>query len=114
MNLLKRLFGVAVEVQNDAAFQRGWEQRAAAYARGIKTPYWKGAVIMLPLPAMPGDGSPCAAGCSCKWDVRVINAKRRDYDCYWVLGDSQRGHCQTCLERHVQWAPLRIRRGLVQ
>lgn len=53
------------------------------------------------------------SGCRCKWDVKPVDAANGDYDCYWVL---ERGaeHCQTCLERSQQWAPLRIREGVLQ
>lgn len=114
MNFLRRLFGGNVEVQDDATFRRGWEQRATEYAKGIKTPYWRGRLVILPLPALPGEAGQCGKKCTCKWDVKVINAKRGDYDAYWVLADGDAKHCQTCLVRAESWAPLRIRGGQLQ
>lgn len=113
MNIIRRLFG-KVQVQSDKQFRSGWEQRAATYAQGIKTPYWNGRVVMLPLPAMPGQGSQCESACSCKWDVKVVNAKRGDYDCYWTLADGSDSHCQTCLVRAENWSPLKIRGGILR
>lgn len=110
---LEFLNNFRVEIQDDAAFKPGWEQRARSYAESIKVPYWRGRTKVLPLPAMPGEGSQCLQGCRCKWDVKPVDAANGDYDCYWVL---ERGadHCQTCLERSQQWAPLRIREGVLQ
>lgn len=102
-----------VEIQDDAEFRPGWEKRAASYAESIKVPYWTGRTKVLPLPAMPGEGSQCLQGCNCQWDVKVVNAEQGDYDCFWRL-EAGSDHCQTCLERAAQWSPLRIRGGVLQ
>lgn len=102
-----------IEIQDDAEFRPGWEQRAASYAESIKVPYWTGRTKVLPLPAMPGEGSQCLQGCNCQWDVKPVNAQNGDYDCYWRLEPGS-DHCQTCLERAAQWKPLRIRDGILQ
>lgn len=102
-----------VEVQDDATFKPGWDARARSYAESIKVPYWRGRTKILPLPAMPGEGSQCLQGCRCKWDVKVIDAANGDYDAYWRLEKGSK-HCQTCLERAAQWSPLRIREGVLQ
>ena len=102
-----------VEIQDSAEFRPGWEQRARSYAESIKKPYWTGRTKLLPLPAMPGEGSQCEQGCNCQWDVKPIKADAGDYDAYWRLEPGS-AHCQTCLERAAQWSPLRIRDGIVQ
>lgn len=103
----------ALEVQGAEEFQAGWEKRAESYANGIKAPYWSGKTKVLPLPAMPGDGtSQCLTNCRCKWEVRTLDEGAGNWDAYWRLG--QADHCQTCIERARQWAPLRIRDGVLQ
>jgi len=98
-----------VEVQSAAEFAPGWASRAESYANSIKTPYWKGKTDVLPLPAMPGDGtSDCLGNCRCLWDITPLDAEKGDYDCRWVL-DSSAKHCANCLQRAADWAPLRIR-----
>ncbi|KPV42211.1 hypothetical protein SE17_44475, partial [Kouleothrix aurantiaca] len=83
--------------------------RAQLYANSIQTPYWRGVTRLLPLPAMPGDGtSPCLTHCRCAWDVTALEGEQ-NYDCTWTLGDTE--HCQVCKQRAVEWAPLRIRNG---
>lgn len=102
-----RAFGVAI--QDAPQWQRGWAQRAQSYADAIQVPYWRGAVRMLPLPALPGDGtSQCLTHCRCFWDVTELDGDN-NYDCTWVLGAAE--HCQTCRQRAAEWAPLRIREG---
>jgi hypothetical protein len=110
---LDYLSGFGLVIQSEGEFQQGWYRRAASYARGIIAPYWKGAVKMLPLPAMPGDlTSQCGQLCACAWDVRVLSEELGDYDCYWVMNATREvktEHCQTCLERARLWKPLQIR-----
>lgn len=99
-------------IQDASTWQAGWQARAASYAQSIKIPYWRGATKLLPLPAMPGDGtSPCLGFCHCGWEIETINEARQDYDCTWKLGASE--HCQTCRMRARRWAPLQIRGGKV-
>ena len=67
---------------------------------------------MLPLPAMPGDGtSQCLTRCRCSWDITKLEGDG-NYDCTWVMSDAE--HCQTCRQRATDWAPLRVREGIVQ
>jgi hypothetical protein len=95
-------------------WQAGWNARAESYAGSIKQPYWTGEVKMLPLPAMPGDGtSQCVGNCRCSWSIDVVDEAAGDYDCTWVYGDTE-DHCQTCKVREREWNPLRIRGGMVQ
>lgn len=101
-----------IEIQNDTEFKPGWEARAASYAEGIKVPYWRGRTKILPLPAMPTEGSSCGIGCNCKWDIKPLDADNGDYDCYWRLEPGSK-HCQQCLERAAQWSPLHIRAGVL-
>ena len=103
-----------VEIQDSAEWQKGWNARAEMYARSIQTPYWRGATKMLPLPAMPGDGtSQCLTNCKCAWNVVPVDEESGDYDAYWVYGATER-HCQTCRERESQWGPVQIRGGALQ
>lgn len=100
----------ALEIQEAAEWQAGWNARAEMYARSIQTPYWRGATKLLPLPAMPGDGSSqCLTNCKCIWDIQQLDGEE-NYDCYWRMGGTER-HCQTCPERARDWAPLQIRGG---
>ncbi len=100
----------ATEIQDAAAFQKGWDARAAMYAQGIGQSYWKGATKMLPLPAMPRDGtSQCLTNCTCSWEITELDGDG-NYDCYWKLGATER-HCQTCPQRAQDWSPLQIRDG---
>lgn len=103
----------ALEIQEAAEWQAGWSARAEMYARSIQTPYWRGATRLLPLPAMPGDGtSQCLTNCKCGWDIQQLDGEN-NYDCYWRMGGAER-HCQTCPQRAEEWAPLRIRGGELQ
>jgi hypothetical protein len=98
----------AVEVQSAGEYQKGWQARAALYGAAVKAPYWYGATKMLPLPAMPGDGSTaCLGNCSCSWDVEAVGDG--DYDCYWRMGATE--HCQGCKQRAEEWNPIRVRGG---
>lgn len=97
-------------VQSAEEFQAGWNARAAMYAEAIKAPYWKGSIKVLPLPAMPGDGTTqCLTNCKCAWDIVPVDENNGDYDCFWVLSPVE--HCQTCIERARFWNPLEIRTG---
>lgn len=103
------------EIQTDAKFQAGWQERAESYGESIKVPYWRGHTKVLPLPAMPAQGTQCLTNCACQWDIKVVDEKAGDYDATWVLEPAKSGaHCQTCLERAAQWSPLRIRGGVLQ
>lgn len=105
-----RKFGVTI--QDGQQWQAGWNARAQMYAESIKTPYWRGATKMLPLPAMPGDGtSQCLTRCRCSWDITQLEGDN-NYDCYWLLSATET--CQTCKQRALDWAPLRVREGVVQ
>lgn len=102
-----------VEIQDSAEFMAGWNARAEEYAAGIKTAYWDGVTDVLPLPAMPAEGTQCLNNCNCAWRIEPLDEEAGDYDCYWEL-ESGSQSCQTCLERHEQWYPLLIRNFEVQ
>jgi len=109
---LRFLDKFALEMQDGDTWQAGWNSRANMYAGSIKTPYWQGNVDMLPLPAMPADGtSTCLTRCTCMWDVTKL-AGEGNYDCTWLLGATD--HCQICKQRAADWAPIRVRDGVVQ
>ena len=101
------------EIQGADQWQAGWNARAEMYARSIQVPYWRGKTKMLPLPAMPGDGTTaCLTNCKCAWSVTELDGDN-NYDAYWVYGASER-HCQGCIERQSQWSPVRIRNGVLE
>lgn len=97
-------------------FMDGWFSRAEMYASAFNQTYWTGRFKMLPLPAMPGQGTQCYSNCRCKWDVTAIDEANGDYDGYWVLDPfvEEGRHCQTCLQRADEWNPVRIRAGVLQ
>jgi hypothetical protein len=99
----------ATEIQDNAQFKPGWNARAAMYAKGIGASFWKGQTRMLPLPAMPADGTTqCKTNCGCSWSIEELDGDG-NYDCYWRLGKSE--NCQTCATRARDWAPYRVRNG---
>lgn len=98
----------ALEIQGADEWQAGWNSRAAMYAEGVKVPYWQGRTKMLPLPAMPGEGTQCLVNCKCSWDVQQLDGDG-NYDATWRIGASE--SCQTCKQRATEWAPLKIRDG---
>jgi hypothetical protein len=101
-----------VEIQNAKEWQAGWDARAESYATSIKVPYWVGRTKMLPLPAMPAQGTQCMGNCKCQWQVNTIDEGAGDYDAYWIRHASD--SCQTCVERAGQWNPVQIRGGELQ
>lgn len=98
----------ALEIQSADEWQAGWNARAAMYAEGIKVPYWQGRTKMLPLPAMPGEGTTCLTRCRCLWDVQQLDGDG-NYDAFWRRGATD--SCQVCVQRATEWAPLKIRDG---
>lgn len=109
---LDYLNGFKAEVQSAAEFAAGWQARAESYAGSVKQPYWTGRTKVLPLPAMPAQGTQCQNNCGCSWDVKVIDEGKENYDAYWRR--SKDDSCQTCLEREAQWSPVQIRDGILQ
>lgn len=109
---LRFLKQFALVMQDSEVWQAGWQARAQMYSESIKTPYWRGAVKMLALPAMPGDGtSTCLTRCRCSWDIVQLEGDG-NYDCYWLLSATET--CQVCKQRALDWAPLKVRDGAVQ
>ncbi len=101
-----------LDIQSAEQWQAGFNARAASYAEAIKAPYWKGATQILPLPAMPAEGTQCLNHCKCQWEIVVVDEEAGDYDGYWRRGATD--SCQTCIERERRWAPVRIRGGVLQ
>ncbi len=98
-------------------FLNRYSTRAQQYVSSSKQSYWNGSVIeqagqVLPLPAMPAEGTQCLSNCKCGWRIVVVNRGNNDFDAFWErhVEDS----CQTCLEREAQWSPVRIRGGVLQ
>jgi hypothetical protein len=119
---VNRLVAVQLEFLNnfaDEIRETGWiassyPARADMYGSAIKQGYWYGDVIaqvgrVLPLPAMPSEGTQCLSNDKCHWRIVTIDAINGDYDAYWELSPVE--HCQTCLERRAQWYPIQIRGG---
>lgn len=106
---LEFLDNFAVVIKSGDEWQRSWNARAAMYAESIKVPYWRGATKMLPLPAMPCEGTQCRTRCRCLWDVQELDAEAGDYNAYWIRGSGD--SCQSCVSRAADWAPIRIRGG---
>lgn len=108
---LEYLTGFKAEIQAAPEFAAGWQARAESYAGAIKQPYWSGKTKVLPLPAMPAQGTQCGNNCKCLWRVETVDEAKGDYDAFWErhADDS----CQTCLEREAQWSPVQIRDGVL-
>lgn len=109
---LQYLDKFALEIQDAETFEAGWQARAESYALSIKQPYWEGRTKMLPLPAMPGQGTDCHGNCRCLWSIDTLDSEAGDYDCYWIRG--AKDSCATCIERADQWSPLQVRSGVLQ
>jgi hypothetical protein len=105
------LDGFTLAVQDADEFSAAWRARADMYAKSIKAPYWRGKTRMIPLPAMPAEGTQCRTNCGCSWDIRTVNEEQGDYDCYWTRGKDD--SCQTCIQRERDWSPLRVRGGVL-
>jgi hypothetical protein len=100
-----------VQVQSAGQWERGYQARAKMYARSIQIPSWKGVTQLLPLPAMPAEGTTCLTNCGCSWDVQQLEGEG-NYDAYWRRGKED--SCQVCRQRELEWAPVRIREGVLQ
>jgi hypothetical protein len=108
---LQFLHDFQLVVQDADAYQAGWRARAQMYGDAIGASYEAGRTRMLPLPALPRDGTTlCLTNCGCTWDIRQLEGDG-NYDCYWRRGKADT--CNTCLARERLWAPLRIRDGRV-
>jgi hypothetical protein len=105
------LDGFRIEIQDTDEYMAGWNARADMYAKSIKTPYWQGRTRMLPLPAMPAEGTQCLTNCGCLWDIVTIDEEAGDYDCFWRRGKDD--SCQTCIAREQNWSPLQVRGGVL-
>lgn len=97
------LDGFMVDVLKADEFMQGWYSRARMYAEAIKEPYWRGKTRMLPLPAMPCEGTQCRTRCGCSWNIVEEDDR---YLCTWERGKLD--SCQTCLERASIWSPYVI------
>lgn len=99
----------AVEITEAQAWQRGWASRAQMYAEAIGASYEAGVTRVLPLPALPRDGSTiCLTKCGCRWEIDTLEGEG-NYDCRWIRGKND--SCATCMARARRWAPLMIRNG---
>lgn len=86
--------------------------RADMYADATLGTWWMGHTRGWPLPAWPGDGTTqCKTRCRCSWNISQLSGDG-NADATWLLGNAD--HCQTCMQRSEEWAPLHIRDGEVQ
>lgn len=109
---LKFLSKFGVEIQDGQQWEKGWESRAEMYAASIKAPFYRGFTRMLPLPAMPADGtSQCLTRCLCMWEIDELEGDG-NADAYWRVSAAE--SCQTCIQRGRDWSPVRIRDGVLQ
>ncbi len=108
---LKFLAKFGVEIQDAQQWQAGWNSRAELYAKSIKTPFARGATKMLPLPAMPAQGTGCYSNCGCAWEVSELEGDG-NADAYWRR--SKDDSCGICIQRERDWSPVRIRDGVLQ
>jgi hypothetical protein len=101
-----------VEIQKADEFAAGWKTRAESYAGAVKQPYWFGRTRLLPLPAMPAQGTTCGNNCKCRWRIDWLDQDKGDANAFWMrhADDS----CQICLERESQWSPVKIRDGMLE
>lgn len=103
------LKGFAAEIQEGREWQEGWQRRAESYAASIGLPYWQGKTKLLPLPALPRDGTTqCITHCQCAWEITKLEGEG-NWDCFWRLRGKH--NCQTCEQRSEDWSPLKIRAG---
>lgn len=108
---LRFLGKFALTVQSGKRWENGYRARAEMYARSIKTPFYRGVTRMLPLPAMPAEGTQCLTNCGCAWEIDTLEGEG-NADAYWRRGKDD--SCQTCLQREADWSPVRIREGVLQ
>lgn len=86
--------------------------RSEMYADATLGSWWMGHTRGWPLPAWPGDGTTqCKTRCRCSWRIDVLDGEG-NADAHWLLGTAD--HCQTCMQRSEDWAPLQIRDGELQ
>ena len=97
----------------------GWiptyPSRARMYGTSLTAPYSNGDIVrqvgrVLPLPAMPTEGTQCLSNCKCRWRIEQLSGDG-NFDCYWEINSAEQ--CQTCIERRRQWYPLQIRNNEV-
>lgn len=88
------------------------QARANMYAGAARAPYFIGFTGALPLPAMPTEGTLCFTNCKCSWNIVELDAEAGDVDAYWRR--SATDSCQTCVIREQEWAPVRIRGGILE
>jgi len=98
-------------------WQAAYNSRVRQYLDAAQISYHYGKMFedvgkVIPLPAMPSEGTICLSNCGCSWDISVVNAAKGDYDATWKLGKID--NCQTCIERAAQWSPVRVRGGVLQ
>jgi hypothetical protein len=109
---LQFLHDFQLVVQDADEYQAGWRARAQMYGDAIGASYEAGRTRMLPLPALPRDGTTlCLTNCKCVLDIQWIDEAKGDADVYWRMSAGE--SCSTCKARARLWAPLRFRDGRV-
>lgn len=110
-NQLHFLGRFGATIQDGKVWQNGYNARAESYANSIKTPFYRGVTKMLPLPAMPAQGTQCMGNCGCQWEIDELEGDG-NADAYWRR--SKDDSCQVCVQREQDWSPVRIRDGVLQ
>lgn len=88
------------------------QHRSDMYADATLGTWWMGHTRGWPLPSWPADGTTqCKTKCRCAWDIQELPGEG-NADARWVLGPAD--HCQTCMQRSEEWAPVQIRNGELQ
>jgi len=63
------------------------------------------------LPAYPGDGSTiCGVSCACGWRLKQVfddDGNPAGWEAYWEI-DSAAENCPDCIQRSIEWNPLRL------
>ena len=80
--------------------------RAKSYTYSVKIPWAEGDVArqvgrLLPLPAMPCQGTQCGNNCGCEWRIVTLDEGKGDYNAWWERHKDD--SCQTCLVRERLW-----------
>jgi len=110
-NQLHFLSRFGATIQGGKRWENGYNARAESYANSIKIPYNRGVTKMLPLPAMPAQGTQCMGHCGCSWEIDELEGDG-NADAYWRR--SKDDSCQTCVQREQDWSPVQIRDGVLQ
>lgn len=117
----RRLDGFQSDIEAGLLSDAEIRSRARQYMRHARALYERGAAaaygLASTLPAFPGDDTTeCDGGCHCTWrfeHANLGNPDEADWDCFWDI-DTTAENCVHCVNRSIEWFPLRVRNGVVQ